>query len=181
MGMYIAILLPALAIILFTLFVSSLFYSLYSAEKSGAPFYMTGDDIVRRALKEADLRPDESFYDLGAGNGKVLAVAEKEFGAKATGFEISIVPYMIGRLNLLIKRSRAKLIKQNFWNADISDADVVFCFLIPRTMQKMEDKLKAELKPGTRIVTYAFPLPTLAPIKTITIHGNWKMFFYRIG
>jgi hypothetical protein len=45
-------------------------------------------------------------------------------------------------------------------------------------MQKIEDKLKAELMPGARIIAYAFPLPTMVPIQTATIHGKWKMFIY---
>ena len=164
----------------FFIFAASLFVSVYLSRKSGAPFYPTKKSVIREALREAALKPGESFYDLGAGNGKALLIAEKEFNAHATGFEISTIFYWIGKVNLLARHSHAKLIKQNLFNADLKNADVIFCFLAIRTMQKMEDKLKAELKPGARVIVYAFPLPTLMPTKTITVHGLWKMFLYKI-
>lgn len=155
-----------------------LIFSAHRARQSGAPYFPAPEQGIRAALGAADLRPGEQFYDLGAGTGNVLLIAEKEFGARATGFEISFLPFWIGKLNLFIHHSRAQLIAKNFFDADLAGADVVFCFLAIRTMQKMEDKIKAVLKPGARIIVYAFPLPTMTPIKTITIRGKWKMFIY---
>jgi hypothetical protein len=164
----------------FLIFAASLFASVYFSRKSGAPFFPTPKDTIRTALREAHLAPGEIFYDLGAGDGKALLIAEKEFGARAIGFEISTIFYCIGKINLFFHRSRARLLKQNLFSATLNDADVVFCFLAIRTMQKMEDKIKAELKPGARVIVYAFPLPTMTPIKTITVHGKWKRFIYII-
>lgn len=153
--------------------------SLYRARKSAAPFFPTPKSAIRGALKEAELAPGKTFYDLGAGTGKALILAEKEFGARATGFEISLLFYWIAKINLWIRRSNAKLIAKDFFNEDLRDADVVFCFLAIRTMQKMEDKIKTGLKPGARVIVYAFPLPTMTPRKIITVRGQWKIFFYR--
>ncbi len=176
MGMYIA----ALAIeVAFAILVVALFSSIFLSRRSGAPYYPTRKSAIREALKEAGLKPGESFYDLGAGTGKALLIAEKEFGARATGFEISVLFYLIGKINLLVHRSHAALIKKNLFRADLGDADVVFCFLAIRSMQRMEDKIKTGLKSGARIIVYAFPLPTMTPAKTITIHAKWKMFIYR--
>jgi len=156
------------------------FLSLFFARRMGAPFFPTPSAAISGALREANLHTGESFYDLGAGTGKALIIAEKEFGARATGFEISTLVYLIAQANLFLHRSRAAIVKKNFFDADLKNADVVFCFLAIRTMQKMEDKIKAELKPGARIIVYAFPLPAMTPTKTIVVHGQWKMFLYRI-
>jgi precorrin-6B methylase 2 len=168
------------AVFVFFIFVITIFASIYLSRKSGAPYYPTAKSAIRNALAAAELRPGEIFYDLGAGTGKTLLIAEKEFGARATGFEISTIFYCIGKINLFIHRSHAQLVKKNLFDADLKSADVIFCFLAIRTMQKMEDKIKAELKPGTRVIVYAFPFPTMTPIKTITVHSQWKMFIYRI-
>jgi len=164
---------------LFFIFTVALFASTYFAQRSAAPFFPTPKMAIRNALKEAELHPGELFYDLGAGTGRVLLIAEKEFGARAIGFEISIIPYCIAWIDLFIHHSRAKLIAKNLFYQNLRDADVIFCFLFPHAMQKIENKFKAELKPGTRIIVYAFPLPTMTPTKTITVHGKWKMFFYK--
>jgi SAM-dependent methyltransferase len=175
MGMYIA----ALAIeIAFVILVIASFASVYLSRRSGAPFYPTRKSVIRQALTEAGLRPGESFYDLGAGTGKALLIAEKEFGAHATGFEISTIFYIIGKINLLFHGSRATLIRKNLFDTDLKNADVIFCFLAIRTMQKMEDKIKTGLKPGARVIVYAFPLPTMTPTKTIAVHGKWNLFIY---
>jgi len=152
--------------------------SAHRARRSAAPYYPAPARAIRMALAAAGLRRSERFYDLGAGTGNVLLIAEKEFGARATGFEISMLPYLIGRLNLFFHRSHAALVAKNFFDADLKDADVIFCFLTTRIMQKMEDKIKTGLTPGARVIVYAFPFPTMTPTKTITIHGQWKIFIY---
>jgi len=171
--------LAILIVLLFLLLAGALFGSVFFSRKSGAPFYPTRKSVIRKALKEAELKPGESFYDLGAGTGKALLIAEKEFGARATGFEISTIFYIIGKINLLLHGSRAQFFKKNLFDADLKNADVIFCFLAIRTMQRMEDKIKTGLKLGARVIVYAFPLPTMTPTKTITIHGQWKMFVYQ--
>ena len=167
-------------IAMFFLFAALLFLSTRAAQKSAAPFFPTPTSAIRDALKEASLAPGEIFYDLGAGTGKALLIAEKEFGARATGFEISVIFYCIAKMNLLLHRSHATITAKSLFKQNLHDADVVFLFLFPPVMQKIEDTLKAELKPGTRIVVYAFPLPTMEPKKITTVHGKWKMFFYKI-
>ena len=157
-----------------------LFISMYKARENAAPFYPAPTEAIRNALREVSLKPGEAFYDLGAGTGRALVIAEKEFGARATGFEISIIPYWVAKINLWIRHAHAAIIAKDFFNENLRDADVIFCFLAIRTMQKMEDKIKTGLKPGARVIVYAFPLPTITPAKTITIHGQWKMFIYKI-
>jgi len=175
--MYIAALVIEIA---FVILVVAIFASVYLSRRSGAPFYPTRKSVIREALKEVGLQPGEMFYDLGAGTGKALLIAEKEFGAHATGFEISTIFYLIGKLNLFIHGSHAALIKKNLFDADLNNTDVVFCFLAIRTMQKMEDKIKTGLKLGARVIVYAFPLPTITPVRTIVMRGHWKMFLYRV-
>src|SRR6185295_4977335 len=43
---------------------------------------------IQKALKLANLLPDETLYDLGAGDGRVLLIAAHDFGAHAVGLEI---------------------------------------------------------------------------------------------
>jgi tRNA A58 N-methylase Trm61 len=180
MGMYILVFLLMIVILAFIALALALFVSAYRAQKSAAPFFPTPKSAIREALKGAGISPGDTFYDLGAGTGKVLLIAEKEFGARATGFEISVLFYCIAKINLLLHHSKAALLAKNLFDQNLRDANVVFCFLFPPVMKKIEDKLKAELKPGARVIVYAFPLPTMTPTKTTTVHGKWKMFIYTI-
>ena len=131
-------------------------------------------------MREMSLKKGEVFYDLGAGTGTSIIVADKEFGAVATGSEINLLPYLIAQTKIFFLRSRAKMKFENLFTQKISDADVIFCFLTEATMKKLEPRFQKELRPGTRIACYTFPLPTMKPERIIPIHGNWKIFLYKI-
>jgi hypothetical protein len=178
---FMIILFLLLIMILFVGGTVAIFFSMYRAQKSAAPFFPSPKKIMRRAMAEMALKKGEIFYDLGAGTGTSLIVADKGFGAIATGSEINLLPYLIAKVKIFFSRSQAKMKFENLFTQNISDADVVFCFLTEKTMAKLEPKFLKELKPGTRIACYTFPLPTLKPEQVIPIHGNWKIFLYRIA
>src|SRR5512138_3748991 len=54
----------------------------------GLPPVPTKPERIQKALKLANLQPNEILYDLGAGDGRVLIIAARDFGAKAVGLEI---------------------------------------------------------------------------------------------
>ncbi len=160
---------------------SAILLSMQIARKSAAPFFPSAKSTVRLALAAADLRPGESFYDLGAGTGASIVVADREFGARAIGSEISILPYLLAKIRIFLSRSKAKMRFEDLFNEDVRDADVVFCFLAERVLGRVAEKLRKELKPGARIVSYAFTLPGMVPERTIPVHGAWKLYLYRIS
>jgi hypothetical protein len=171
----------ALITILFLGGTVAIFLSMYLAQKSAAPFFPSPKAIMRQAMQEMFLKEGEVFYDLGAGTGTSIIVADKEFGANATGSEINLLPYLIARVKILFSRSRAKMKFENLFKQNIGDADVVFCFLTRQTMEKLEPKFKKELRPGTRVACYTFPLPTMKPERVIPIHGDWKIYLYKMA
>ncbi len=80
---------------------------------TGAPFLPTQKRVIRKALKLARLKPGEKLYDLGSGTGKVLIIAEKEFGAEAKGIEYSRPLFLFSKLNLFLHRTkRAKVYRE---------------------------------------------------------------------
>ena len=153
-----------------------LLVSTHRVRKIGSPFYPTPLAAIRYALREVATRPGEKLYDLGAGTGRVLLIAEKEFGAKAIGYEMSFLFYVIAKINLWLHGSHAELHFGNFLKKDLRDADVIFCFLVARALPKVEDKLMTELRPGARIICYGFPTSSWKPIKTIPISGRCNIF-----
>lgn len=100
----------------------------------------------------AHLKPGMIVYDLGSGDGRVLVEAAKR-GAKPVGVEMN--PFLV----LLCRLKKLNVRWQNLWNADISEAQVVFVYLLPHHMNKLERKLKKELKPGSLIVSNSFIFP----------------------
>lgn len=125
---------------------------------NGAPFVPTPLRAVKKMLKISGLKKGDKVYDIGCGDGRVVYMAAKEYGADATGFELSPFIYAFARIRHFLWRSKAKIKFANFKTQDLSDADVIFCYLLPETLTKLEPKLSRELKPGARVISYAFPI-----------------------
>jgi|SRR3989344_5272539 len=125
-----------------------------------APWVPLWQKDVRRMLTLAQIKPGEILYDLGAGDGRIIIMAAKEFGATAVGFEIAVLPYLLGLFKIRLQGLGGKAILKyaDFYRNDLSQADVICTFLTPQAMIKLKSKLKKEIKPGGRIVSYAFSL-----------------------
>ena len=120
---------------------------------------------VERLLALAKLRPGERLYDLGCGDGRILTLAARRYGAQAVGYEVSLLPYLLawGRIMTAGVRRSVRLRYRNFFTQPLGDAAVVTAFLTPRAMAKLGPKLAIELPPGCRVVSYAFPIPGWTP------------------
>ncbi len=147
------------------------------ASAIGAPIALTPKSQIEKIIKIANLKNGELFYELGTGNGRIITAFAKNRNIKVVGFELSPIFYLITLLNL--KRLRIKNYKlyyKNFFNVDLSKADTIFCFLMPKTMEKLKKKFIRELKPKTKIISYAFEIKGWTP-QTI-IKQNKKLFTY---
>ena len=132
----------------------------------GLPWVPTELKRARRALEIVNLKPDELFYDLGAGDGRVILIAAEEFGARAIGIEASPLQYLFTRAKIFFSGSKSKLHVryENFRKSDLGDADVVFAYLTPKLTIRFQDELAAQLKSGARVVAIAFDFPDWKPI-----------------
>lgn len=111
-------------------------------------------ECIKAQLK---LGPQDVVYDLGCGTGGALARLIKDTGARGVGVELSPMLAFWGRIR---RRSNPRLAIRtgNFFKADMSDATVVYCFLMSALMPRVADTLKEKLRPGTRVVSYIFPI-----------------------
>ncbi|MFN8414524.1 MAG: 50S ribosomal protein L11 methyltransferase [Anaerolineales bacterium] len=132
----------------------------------GLPSISAHPDRIRKALKLANLQPNENFYDLGSGHGQVMIMAAKEFGANATGIEAGPVQCVIAWINATRNgvSSKVHIEAGNFFKSNIDQADVVYAYLTSQYAFRLQEKLEKELRPGTRVVTIAFELPGWQPI-----------------
>jgi len=121
----------------------------------GLPSIPTKPDRIRKALKLANLQANETLYDLGAGDGRVLLLAAGEFGANAVGIEVGPVQCAFIWLRALASGFSTKIRVQwgNYLNVDLHDADVVFLYATSQEVLKVASHLEKQLKPGTRVIS----------------------------
>lgn len=149
------------------------------------PFVPTPEGVVRRMLELAEVKPGELVYDLGCGDGRILIIAATEFGARAVGVEIrkDLVEKCVRRVKELGLEDKITIIHGNFFNIDISDADVVTLYLLTSVNERLRPKLEKELKPGARVVSHDFEVLGWKPIKVEEIKEGWqghKIYLYII-
>ena len=149
------------AILLFIIFSVIILLSIQWPSLTGAPWWPTPQKKVRRMLEMADVQKDELVFDLGCGDGRVLLTAARRFQARAIGIEIDPLRFMLVQILITIfglrKRITVKL--GNFFEQDLSNADVVFTYLLQDTNNKLFNKLDAELRPGARVVSHNYSYP----------------------
>ena len=154
-----------------------LLLSLIWTTPRGAPWVPTSLSLVRDMLDLADVKPDEVVYDLGCGDGRVLVTAALRYQARAVGIELDPLRWLWCQIlvTLLGLRGRVKVQLGDLFQADISQADVVACYLLPDTNKRLQDKLLRELKPGARVVSNTFIFPG---IKEVDQKGKARLYLF---
>ncbi len=126
-----------------------------------SPWWRTDKKSARNAAKLANISDKDIVYELGSGDGEFILVAAKEYHSKkAVGIEIDHTRYYISRLKKYFRKVKAAtFMRSDFKKVKINDATVVYFYLVPAVIKRIMPKLKKELKPGTKIVSYRYEVP----------------------
>ena len=146
----------------------------------GAPWVPTKMKKVRQMLSLVDIQPNEILYDLGCGDGRFIITAARKYNAKAVGIEISPLFYLWCQIVITILglRRRVKIKYGNFFKYNLSEADVLICYLLQETNDKLEEKLLKELKPTARIISNTFLFEKFPIVHEDIDKG---IYLYKIG
>src|SRR6266581_2324719 len=155
------------------------------------PYVPTPWVIVDEMLKLADIRRDDVVYDLGSGDGRLVIAAAKRFGARGVGVELQTELVEMARIGAKHERvaDRVEFVQGDLFQADIRSASVVMLYLLPRYVTRLVPRLRAELRPGTRIVSHDYPLAPWPPDKELSmdvpekemISGtSWTRLYYYV-
>lgn len=146
----------------------------------GVPTVYTPKKAVSLMVREANLKDGQIIYDLGAGNGRILFEAAKKKKVFALGYELFWPVYFWTKVkNLFIsKKGKVKILFSDFWLADFKNVNVIFCFLMPKAMQKVGEKFKKEVKRDAKLISYCFKVDNLKPQKVIKLEGIAPIYVY---
>jgi len=131
-----------------------------------SPWWRTNSKVAKAMIKLADINKDDILYDLGCGDGTLLLTASSSKGTTGVGIEIDPSRVFIARVRILLDGLGDKITikRKNLFDEDISRATVVSVYLIPQTLRKLESKFIRELRPGTRVISYVYPIDYLPQI-----------------
>ncbi len=150
------------------------------------PFVSTPEHVARKMLELAKVGPDDIVYDLGAGDGRIIIMAAKEFGARAVGVEIrkELYEQILKRIKLDGLEGKVKVINGDFFQVSVSEASVVTLYLLTTVNEKLRPKLERELRVGARVVSHDFEVPGWKPVRVENVRDYWcdhKIYVYEIG
>jgi hypothetical protein len=146
----------------------------------GAPWIPSSLRTADRMLQLAGVQPGQTVIDLGAGDGRVVILAARNYKARAIGVEIDPIRVLAGRIGVLLLglRGKADLRWQNLNRCTVTGADVVTLFLMQGTNQKLKERLETGLRPGAKVVSHLFSMSGWTPVALDERHG---IFVYEIG
>jgi len=118
-------------------------------------------------LITAGLKAGEVFFDLGAGDGRTVIMAAKDFGARAVGVELreDLVKKALSTVYEHGLQDRITIVNGDMFSVDLTSADVIFLYLTTSANEKVKPKLEAELKKGVRIVSHDYEVVGWKPVK----------------
>ncbi len=155
--------------------------SFYISIFGGGPFVPTPLPAVHKVLKAAKIKKGDKLYDIGAGDGRFIHFAAKDYHAKSEGFEIDPFVFFLAKLRQWVFGWKGKMTYGNFTKKSLKNADVLICYMMPNTLAKFQKKFDRELKKGTKIVSYAFHIGDWKPKKIIPKEGKIsQIFIYQI-
>lgn len=150
-----------------TIVVLIIMFSILWPQLRGAPWVPTTMREVHKMLRMADVGANDVVYDLGCGDGRTIITAARYYGAQAVGIEIDPLRYLWCQLLITVLglRGRVKIVFGDFFNQDLSAADIVTCYLLQSTNEKLQEKFIQELRPSARIVSHDFTFPGLQLVR----------------
>lgn len=156
----------------------------------------TPEHVIDFMLDLAKATPDDFVVDLGSGDGRmVIGAAKRGIRARGVEFNPDLVQLSKDEAARLGVGDYAEFVVQDMFKADLSQATVLMTYLLPHLNGRVRPLALAQMKPGTRIVTYAFHMGEFQPervaqVQGLTVHlyivpaaamGDWRWTHDGIG
>ena len=144
--------------------------TVFAQTDTDVPFVVTPDHVTRAMLELAEVKPGDFVIDLGSGDGRIVIVAAKQFGARGLGVEI--VPELVEKSRENAKKAgvadRVEFRLQDLFATDLSQATVITMYLLPDVNLLLKPRL-LKLQPGTRIVSHDWDMGDWKPDRVVVI------------
>jgi len=145
-----------------------------------APYVSSPVKVVELMLEMARIKPGDTVYDLGSGDGRIVITAAQKYKVHAVGVEIS--PKLVADATAAIERNglagRARVVQGDVMDFDLTGADVVTIYLDTQSNAKLRPRLEKFLKPGARVVSHDYPVPGWKPADVERTDGRQEHTIY---
>lgn len=147
--------------------------------RSAARYEPSSPEIARGMVILAGVTGNDTVYDLGSGDGRVVITAARMSGARGIGVDIE--PGLVSESRRNAERANVShLVRfsvEDLFTTDIRSASVVMLYLSPAANFSLRPRLLSELKPGSRIVSHSHTMGEWEPDKEAEVEGHHLYFW----
>jgi len=146
----------------------------------GSPWHPTSKKMVRRILEFCEPEAGQVLIDPGCGDGRVLVIGAKEYGLQGIGLEIDPLKVLWSRWQVRRRglANQVTIVRGNLFDYDYGQADILFLYLTHQALDKLIPKIREQLKPTVKIVSYRFCIQGMTPDK---VNADRTLFLYTLN
>ena len=145
----------------------------WSTFRTQVPYWASGPRVWTAVAALLPVHHPARVIDIGSGlGGLTLDLARRRPDATCTGIELAPLPWLVSALRARLTASHARFIRGDYERLDFADFDVVFCYLSPAAMPALYAKCLAEMKTGSKLMSYEFIIAERQPDLVIPITQN---------
>jgi len=139
-----------------------------------SPFFPSRPWVVRQLMDELNFdKKNMTMVAFSAGRSGFFHTLSKKYPeAKLIGDEPALFPYVMARIQSIIRRTRIKIIHKKIHRVNIKNADLIYCHMYPDSLRELSSKFKFECKTGAIIISTGFNIPYLDPTKVILLEDR---------
>jgi len=133
----------------------------------------TPDEIVEQMCKLGRVTKDDIVYDMGCGDGRILIMAAKKYGARGVGIDLDPVRIAEAKKNAQ-DEGVSHLVDfraEDGTKTDISKATVVTLYMFKWFNNAISPKLQ-KLRPGSRVVAHDFDIDDWKPTSVVHLDSE---------
>jgi hypothetical protein len=157
-----------------------LLFGLYGFSfRTQAPLFLSGRatwDVVAAVLPKQQVF---RFVDVGSGfGGLILHLSDRHADGTFVGVEAAPLAWLLSSARALLSQNRGRFVRADFRKCNLADYDVVFAYLSPAAMPDLWSKARAEMRSGTMLLSYEFPVPGVKHNFALAVSGRRSRMLY---
>jgi SAM-dependent methyltransferase len=137
------------------------------------PYVPTTMPVVTKMLELASVSKDDLVYDMGCGDGRILIMAAKKYGARGVGVDLDPVRIAEAKKNAEQEgvSHMVEFRAEDGTQTDISKATVVTLYMFKWFNNAISPKLQ-KLRPGSRVVAHDFDIDDWKPTSVVNLDAE---------
>ena len=147
------------------------------------PYVNSFNSQLNLLKKHLRLKPSKALLDLGCGDGKAMRFFAKYYPIQVIdGYDTSLFAIALGRFynHFFQFKKRINLMHWDLHNADLSQYDYVYVYLLPKHNELIEDWLFDGIKDDCVVISNSFTFKKHKEFAKIEDEDSkWKFYLYR--